>query len=72
MKGFLSEYYPTSERLRFVVHSVDTNIAAIRRCVNYLNMNDDYEIIESSITNGMVVDIIVPDTTDNVKIRRLS
>lgn len=73
VKGFLSEYYPTSERLRFVVHSVDANVAAIRRWINYMNTEDkSYEIIESSITNGMVVDLIVPDITDNVKIRRLN
>jgi hypothetical protein len=72
MKGFLSKYYPTSEKLRFVVNSVDTNVSAIKRRIDYLNVNDSYEIVESSITNGMIVDIIVPDTTDDVKIRRLS
>lgn len=73
MKGFLSEYYPTSERLRFVLYNDDTNVAAIRRCIKYMNEEDKpYEIIESSITNGMVIDIIVPDTTDNLKIRRLN
>lgn len=73
VKGFLSEYYPTSERLRFVLYNDDTNVAAIRRCIKYMNEEDKpYEIIESSITNGMVIDIIVPDTTDNLKIRRLN
>lgn len=79
VKGFLSEYYPTKLTLRFIVHNVDTNVAAIRKHWNYFGdtqMNsgiaDSYEIIESSVTNGAVLDIIPHDTTDDVKIRRLT
>lgn len=79
VKGFLSEYYPTKLTLRFVVHNVDTNVAAIRAHWNYFDdvtMNpgiiDGHEVIESSITNGAVLDIIPHNATDDVKIRRLS
>lgn len=72
MKGFLSEYYPARETLRFVVYNDDTNVAALTRSLDYMNGEVHYEINESSITDGMIVDIIVPDATDNVKIRRLN
>lgn len=77
VKGFLSEYYPTSEKLRFVVHACSSNVAAVKQhyWYNYITMKpegiDTYDIIEESITNGAVVDIDVKDATDNVKIRRL-
>lgn len=78
VKGFLSEYHPTKQTLRFVVYNDVTNVAAIRQryWYNYITMKpegiDSYEMIESSVTNGAVLDIIPYDATDNVKIRRMN
>lgn len=79
VKGFLSEHYPTKLTLRFVVHDVDTNVAAVRKHWNYYDrvpmspgIIDSHEVIESSVTNGAVLDIIPHDATDDVKIRRLN
>lgn len=78
LKGFLTGYYPTSEKLRFVIHDRSSNVAAVKQhyWYNYITMKpeciDSYEIIEESVTNGAVVDIEVKETTDDVKIRRLN
>lgn len=78
LKGFLTGYYPTSEKLRFIIHARSSNVAAVKQhyWYNYITMKpeciDSYEIIEESVTNGAVVDIEVKETTDDVKIRRLN